>query len=471
MKRFVVVLLLVSLVQTYVAAQKPKAQKSQRPRVQTPGQFRSDPNPQPDPQTVANLKWFELFQDEKLQELIREALQHNYDLQEAVARIDAARANYGITRADQFPTIAASADISNQRISRSGAFDLPNPVKRDRSFGSVLLNLLTFEVDIWGRLRKATAAAKADLLATEEVRLAVITTLVGDVASAYFNLRELDFELDISRRTLASRQESLRLIKLRQSQGVSTMLEVRQAEELVYDATEVIPALEQSMNQTENFLSYLTGRNPGPIARGRTLTEGQVPPNVPPGLPSDLLERRPDIRAAENSLDAANLRISVAKKAYFPRITLSAFIGYQSGQITSLFNPSRSLWNVFGEVAQPIFTGGRLKNNVRLAQAERNFLLVDYQKTVQSAFREVSDSLIAHQKTQEVSAQRALLVETLRDRTRLSYLRYTGGVATLLDYLDADRELFEAERSLALARRDELLSVVQLYKALGGGWQ
>ena len=469
MRLLVVALLLVSMLlgsPAYVVAQ-----QSQRPTVQKPGTFRGDTRTQPDAQSIANLKWFELFQDQRLQDLIREALTYNYDLRQAVAWIDAARANYGITRADQFPTIGASGDVSNQRLSRSGAFDLPKPAKRDRSFGSVLLNLLTFELDIWGRLRKATAAAKADLLATEEIRLAVITTLVSDVASSYFALREFDYELDISHRTLTSRQESLRIIKLRQSQGIATMLEVRQAEELVYDATEVIPALEQSIQQTENFLSYLTGKNPGAIARGLSLTENTLPPEVPPGLPSDLIERRPDIRAAENSLVAANARISVAKKAFFPRISLTAFLGFESGQLTELFSGSRNVWNVFGEITQPIFTGGRLKSNVRLTQAERDFLLIDYQKTIQSAFREVSDSLIAYQKTREVRTQRALLVETLRDRTRLSYLRYTGGVATLLDYLDADRELFEAERSLALARRDELLSVVQLYKALGGGWQ
>jgi multidrug efflux system outer membrane protein len=249
------------------------------------------------------------------------------------------------------------------------------------------------------------------------------------------------------------------------------MLEVRQAEELVYDAGEVIPALEQGITQTENFLSYLTARNPGAIARGLSLTEQQVPPTVPPGLPSDLIERRPDIRSAENSLIAANARIEVAKKEYFPRISLTSFLGYESGQLTSLFSGSRNIWTLAGQVAQPIFTGGRIKSNIRLTQAERDFLVVDYQQTVQSAFREVSDSLIAYQKVKEVRTQRAFLVDTLRDRSRLSYLRYRGGVATLLDALDADRELFEAERSLALARRDELLSVVQLYKALGGGWQ
>ncbi len=466
MRRFVVVLLLVSLIQTYAAGQ-----KSQVPTVQTPGTYRGDTTAQPDKQSLADLKWFDVFKDEKLQELINDAIAHNYDLRQAVARIDAARASYGITRSEQFPTFGASTDVLNQRQSRSSAFDLPEPIKRDRSFGSLLLNMLTYELDLWGRLRKASAAARSDLLATEEARFAVITTLVGDVATAYFNLREFDFELDISRRTLTSREESLRIIKLREQRGVSTMLDVRQAEELVYNATEVIPALEQSIEQTENFLSFLTGRNPGAIARGLGLTEQPMPPSVPAGLPSDLIERRPDIRAAENSLIAANARIEVARKEFFPRISISAFLGYESGQITSLFSGSRSVWNVLPQVTQPIFTGGRLKSNVRLSQAEREFLLVDYQRTIQGAFREVSDALIAYQKVREVRTQRTLLVDTLRDRARLSYLRYTGGVATLLDALDADRELFDAERSLALARRDELLSVVQLYKALGGGWQ
>ena len=463
MKRFIVSLLLVCVTCSYAAGQ--------QTTVQTPNTYRADPDPQPNRQTFADQKWSEIFKDEKLQELINDALAHNYDLREAYSRIEAARANLGITRSDQFPTIGASADVINQRQSRSSSFDLPEPIKRDRSFGSVLLNLLTYEIDLWGRLRKATAAARADLLATQEARYAVITTLVSDVATAYFNLREFDFELDISRRTLASREESLRIIKLRQERGVSTMLDVRQAEELVYNATEVIPALEQSIQQTENFLSFLTGRNPSAIARGLSLTEQPMPPSVPAGLPSDLLGRRPDIRAAENSLTAANARIEVARKAFFPRISISAFLGYESGNITSLFKSSRSIWSVVPEITQPIFTGGRLKSNVRFTQAQREFLLVDYQRTIQGAFREVSDALIAYQKVREVRAQRTLLVDTLRDRSRLSYLRYTGGVATLLDALDADRELFEAERSLALARRDELLTVVQLYKALGGGWQ
>jgi len=470
MKRLLVALLLMCVTQTYVVAQQ-KIPEPKELKPTPPSTFRGDEAPQPDPQSLANLKWFEVFKDEKLQGLIQDALANNYDVREAAARIDAARASLGITRSEQFPSIIASGDVVTQRQSRSSAVDIPEPIKRDRSFGNILLNLLTFEIDIWGRLRKQTAAARADLLATEEARKAIITTLVSDVATAYFGLRELDFELDISQRTLRSREESLRLIQLRQQRGVSTMLEVRQAEELVYDAREVIPALEQGIQQTENFLSFLTGRNPSTIERGISLTDQQMPPAVPAGLPSDLISRRPDIRAAENNLVAANARIEVAKKEYFPRISLTSFLGYESGQLTSLFSNSRNVFGLAGQVTQPIFTGGRIKSNIRFTQAQRDFLLIDYQKTIQAAFREVSDSLIAYQKVREVRTQRGHLVDTLRDRSRLSYLRYTGGVATLLDALDADRELFEAERSLALARRDELLTVVQLYKALGGGWQ
>jgi len=447
--------------------------KYQRPKVQTPSVYRgvADPSAQPDPQTLADTKWFDVFSDEKLRELIRTALVSNYDLREAVARIDEARANYGITRADQFPTIDGSGDITTERISRGGSIRLPEVVKRDRTFGSVLLNLLTFEVDVWGRLRKATEAARADLLASEETRKAVVITLVSDVATAYFNLRELDFELEIAKRTLTSRLESLRIIKLRQERGVSNMLEVRQAEELVYSATEVIPAKEQAIEQQENFLSFLLARNPAAVERGSSLTEQQMPPRVPPGLASELIERRPDIRAAEQNLVSANALIGVAKAAYFPRITLTGFLGFESAQLSNLFSNSRSVWAFVPQVTQPIFTAGRLKSNVRFSQAQRDIFLINYERTIQNAFREVSDSLIAYRKVKEVRGQRELLVQTLTDRSRLAYMRYTGGVSNLLEALDADRNLFDAELSLAQSRRDELLSVVQLYKALGGGWQ
>jgi len=447
--------------------------KYQRPEPQTPAVYRSADTQaaRPDPQSLADAKWFEIFKDEKLQELIREALTRNYDLREAVARVIAAEANVGITRADQYPNFTASADFITERRSRSGAINLPETFDRERTFGSVLLNLLTFEIDIWGRLRRASESARADLLASDEIRKAVITTLVSDVATSYFNLRELDFELEIAKRTLTSRQESLRIIKLRQERGVSNMLELRQAEQLVYSAAEVIPATEQAIEQQENFISFLTGKSPGGIARGGSLIEQEMPPSVPAGLTSDLIERRPDIRAAEQSLISANALIGVAKAAYFPRITITRYLGWESAQLSNLFNVSRNIWSFVPQVTQPIFTAGRIRSDVRFARAQREALLINYERTIQNAFREVSDSLIAYRKVKEVRAQRERLVVTLQDRSRLAYLRYNGGVSNLLEALDADRNLFDAELSLAQVRRDELLSVVQLYKALGGGWQ
>lgn len=444
-----------------------------RAKVPVPTVYRgvADPAATPDPQTLADMKWFEVFKDDQLQQLIRTALTSNYDLREAVARVDVARANYGITRADQLPTLGGSGDVVTDRISRNGSIRAPEPFKRDRTFGSVLLNLLTFEVDVWGRLRRASEAARADLLASEETRKAVVTTLVGDVAASYFNLRELDSELEIARRTLASRQESLRIIRRRQDLGVATMLDVRQAQELVHDAAEAIPAIEQAIEQQENLLSYLIGRNPDGITRGLGLTEQQMPPEVPAGLTSELIERRPDIRAAEQSLVSANALIGVAKAAYFPRITLTGFLGFESAQLTKLFSNSRSTWTFVPEVTQPIFTAGRLKSNVRFTEAQREIFLINYERTIQNAFREVSDSLIAYRKVKEVRTERELLVETLQDRSRLAYLRYNGGVSNLLEALDADRNLFDAELNLARVRRDELLTVVNLYKTLGGGWQ
>ena len=474
MKRLIILLIILSLTGSFAFGQKKQKKdkkKYQRPRVVAPDNLdRTSAVVTNDPQAIADLKWFEVFKDEKLQALIREALIFNYDLREAVARVDAARANLGITKSDQYPKVGASSDVVTERRSRDGALQLPEPVKQTRSFGSILLNLLDFELDVWGRLRKATEAAKADLLASEEAQKAVLTTLVSDVSTAYFTLRELDVELEIARRTLTSRQETLRIVALRQEYGVSNMLERRQAEELVYDAREVIPGLERDIQQLENFISYLTGKPPQSIERGLELTAHQLPPEVPAGLVSDLLERRPDIRSAEQNLIAANARIEVAKKAYFPRISITGFLGFESAQLSSLFNPSRFVWGFIPQVTQPIFTGGLLKNNVRLTQAQEQILLVNYERTIQSAFREVSDSLIAYRKSKEVRTEREQLVFTLQDRTRLAYLRYNGGVATLLEALDADRELFNAELDLAKTRRDELVSIVFIYKSLGGGW-
>ena len=444
-----------------------------RPTIQPPDVFRgpSDQSSATDTASLADLKWFEVFKDAALQELIRTALVQNYDLRDAVARVDAARANLGITRADQLPTITANTDITTVRTSTSGSFPLPQGFEQRRTFGSVGLNLLSFEADIWGRLRRSTEAAQANLLATEENRKAVVTTLVGDVAAAYFNLLESDMELEIAKRTLATREESLKLIRNRHQKGVATLLDIRQGEQLVRTAQQAIPNIEQIIEQTENQISLLIGQQPGAIARGRSLTDQEQPPSVPPGLPSALLERRPDIRTAEQTLIAANAIIGVAKAAYYPRISLTGLLGSQSSQLLSLFTGATGVWQFVPQVTQPIFTAGRLRSNVELTEAQKELALIQYERVIQTAFREVSDALVQHQKVREIRGTQESLVTTLQDRSRLSYLRYRGGVDTLLNALDADRDLFDAELGLAQTRRNELLTVVQLYRALGGGWQ
>jgi len=462
------ILLLLSLTSQAIVAQN-KAQTA--PPVKTPDVFRGKAANTPTGPSIGDLKWFEVFKDPALQDLIQNAMASNYDLQAAVARINAERANLGLTRSQLFPQIVGSADLTTVRTSSNGQFAGSGASGQRSSFGSVLLNLLDFELDIWGRLRNQTKAARAQLRASEEDRKAVMTTVVGDVATNYFSLLELDDELDIAKRTLATREDSLKLIKLREQGGVATLLDVRQAEELVYQASQTIPDTERAIEQTENQISLLLGRNPGPIPRGKPLTQQEELPSVPAGLPSELLERRPDIRSAEQNLVAQKALVSVAKAAYFPRISLTGFFGFQSNQLSSLFTGPSRAWSFVPQLAQPIFTGGRLKSGVNFAKAQQEFALVQYQQTIQTSFREVSDALIQYRKEKEIRTQQELLVSTLRDRSRLAYLRYQGGVDTLLNALDADRDLFDSELDLAQTRRNELLSLVQLYKALGGGWQ
>jgi len=444
-----------------------------RPPVTVPANFRA-PSPLPAPQaaSLADLKWFEVFNDERLQDLVRVALEQNYDLLDAAARVQEARASLGIARSNQLPQLEASGALEISRLSRDGQFPLPQSFvsSQNRNWGQATLNLLSFEVDLWGRLRRSTEAARASLLNAEENRKAVISSLVSEVAGDYFQLLELDGELQISQRTLESRRESLRLVGERQGGGVATRLDLRQAEQLVSSAAQTIPVVRQQIEQTENRVSLLLGRNPEGVARGRSLIEQEVPA-VPAGLPSALLERRPDIRAAEQALIAANANIGVAKAAYFPQISLSGVLGGQSTRLANLFSGPNGAWSFVPQVTQPIFTGGRLKSNVRVAEAERERAQIAYQKSIQTAFSEVSDALIAHQRTHESRIELETLVIALQDRKSLAYLRYRGGVDTQLNALDADRDLFQAELTLAQIRYAELLSVVQLYKALGGGWE
>jgi multidrug efflux system outer membrane protein len=445
-----------------------------RPAVQAPESFRA-PEPLPDTQAAsfADLKWWEVFRDEELQSLIRRALEQNYDLRDAVTRVEMAHANLGITRSDQFPQVSASGNVNVTRLSRNGAFPLPADLvpSQNRNWGQAQLSLLSFEVDLWGRLRRATEAARAGLLSAEENRKAVVTTLVSDVAAQYFTLRELDAQMDISRQTLATRQEALRLTTSRRDHGIATDLDLTQAEQLVDTADVTISTLQEQIEQTENQITLLLGENPAGVARQGSLDENALPPEVPAGLPSALLERRPDIRAAEQNLMAANADIGVAKAAYFPQLSLSGLIGGQSTQLSSLFSGPASAWSFVPQLSQPIFTAGRLRSNVKLAEAQRDSAVVQYQKAIQTAFTEVSNALIAHQRVRQARTKQEALVAALEERKRLAYMRYQGGVDTQLNALDADRDLLQARLDLRQIRLKELLSVVQLYKALGGGWR
>ena len=430
-----------------------------RPTVAVPTAYRGavpDSTPQTETASLGDQKWWDIFQDEQLRTLIRTALQQNYDVRIAASRILEARAQLGITRADQFPTVSGGAGIADVRTAQSKF--LP---ASETSTGQANLSA-AWELDFWGKFRRATEAARANLLASEWARQEVVSTLVANVASAYFQLRALDLELEISKRTLDSRQESLRLTQVLANGGATSLLDVRQAEQLVFTAGAEIPALEQQIEQQENFLSILLGQNPGDIPRGRTLTEQRQPPQVPPGLPSSLLERRPDIRQAEQQLVAANAEIGVARAAYFPQISLSGSGGFQSSALTNLFSGPAGAWSFGASLAQPIFTGGRLRSQVRFAEAQQQTAALLYQQSIQGAFRSASDALIAYRKTREFRTQQNLLFQSAEDAARLSHMRYTGGATGYLEVLTNETNAFSAELGLAQARLNELLALVQL---------
>jgi multidrug efflux system outer membrane protein len=436
--------------------------------VNVPGAYRgatSQEAEQPAAESLGDQKWWELFQDQQLQDLIHTALQQNYDIRIAATRILEAQAQVGITRADQLPSVSAGAQAVNQRSASTKQFP-----PFETSANQVDLSLV-WELDFWGKYRRATEAARANLLATEWAREAVISTLVSDVAAAYFQLRELDLQLEISRRTLASRQNSLQLTQVLAKGGRTSMLDVRQAEQLVFTAAETIPDLERRIEQQENFISTLLGNNPGPIARGTKLTDQPHSPDIPAGLPSSLLERRPDIRQAEAQLIAANAQIGVAKAAYFPQISLTASGGFQSSALSSLFTGPAGLWSFGGSVIQPIFAGGKIRSGVRLSEARQQETLLIYQQTIQRAFRGVSDALVEYRKDREFREQQQQLALSAQDAARLSEMRYRGGATSYLEVLTNETNYFGAELGLAQAQLNELLGLVSVYRNLGGGWQ
>jgi multidrug efflux system outer membrane protein len=433
--------------------------KYRRPVVDVPGTFRNETNPLPSTASLGDEKWWTVFQDQELQTLIRTALQKNYDVQIAASRILQAQAQLGITRSSEFPAISADAGYSTEKIPSFGGFNFLQ-----------LQALVSWDIDFWGKYRRASEAARASLLADEWNRRQVISTMVENVASAYFQLRELDLELEIAQHTLASRQQSLKLTQMLFNGGAAAQLDVRQAEQLVETAAETIPDTERQIAQQEDLISTLLGENPQDIPRGRALVDQPLPATVPAGIPSHLLERRPDVRQAEERLVAANAEVGVAKAQFFPDLPLTASGGVESGALAHLLRASSSAWNVAAPVTQPVFSGGKLKSNLRLAQAEKQEAAITYRQAVQQAFRQVSDSLIANTKYREFREHQQLLTTAAQDAAHLSEQRYQGGVASYLEVLTNETNYFSAELNLARARLNERLSVVQLYNALGGGW-
>jgi outer membrane protein, multidrug efflux system len=439
-----------------------------RPNTDVPAAFRELPAeeaPSASAQSLGDQKFWEVFQDEELQKLIRTALQQNYDVRIAATRVLEAEAQVGLARANQLPTVNVSGTGVGTRNPAVG----PIP-SYSFNYGRVTANA-AWDLDFWGKYRRATEAARANLLAADWARQEVNATLVANIAAAYFQLRELDLELDISQKALASRKESLELTKTLEEHGINSILDVRQAEQLVYTAGTEIADLQRRIGQQEDFLSFLLGNNPGSITRGKELVDQPHAPTVPAGLPSALLERRPDIRQAEASLVAANARIGVARAAYFPDISLTAQPGFLSSSFTSLFSGPAGLWTFAGTITQPIFEGGALRSNVRLTEAQRQEALLTYQQIIQGAFRDVSDALIAYKQNQEFRAQQELLAHAAQDAAQLSGKRYEAGTTNYLEVLTNDTNYFTADLGLAQARLNELLALVQIYKALGGGWQ
>jgi multidrug efflux system outer membrane protein len=438
-----------------------------RPVVQAPTAYRSvSENSQAQAQAAsyADLPWWQVFQDPQLQELIRTALKQNYDLQIATERINEARAQVTVTRSNLFPQVQGSGNFSGGKESNF-----------QTKFNFLTLSAdAAFQLDFFGKLRRATEASRAQLLATEDARQTVILTLVSDVASDYFALLQLDLQLQITRNTIAAQEASVKLTKIRVDHGVATKLDVLQAQQTLDTANAQIPDLERQIAQEENAISILLGNYPQAVPRGLPLVEQPLPPEVPPGLPSTLIERRPDIREAEQSLVAANAEIGVAKAQFFPQISLTGSGGGAFGRssaFSSLMSSQLGIWSYGAQVSQPIFTGGALRGNLRAVESQHQQALIAYRQAIQRAFGDVSDALIGYQKLHDVRLRQEDTVADLQESVRLSNMRYKGGTTTYLEVLDGQRSLFSAELTLAQARGTEYQSLVQLYRVLGGGWK
>ncbi len=438
----------------------------ERPEVPMPEEWRDAPTID---ESVANVEWWDVFHDEALQALIRVALEENKDLRLAAERIEQARAQYGFTRSDLYPRVDAAAGAG---VSDPGAF-LPAapgaPVGSRKEVYSVGLDL-TWEIDVFGRLRSANEAAYASLLATDQARRAVTLSLVAAVARAYFELRDLDMEREITEETLSSRARYRDLVKILFEGGVRSELDFRQAEAEYYRVEIALRRIEQAAVLKENELSILLGRNPGSVPRGSAIDEQVLPEQIPAGIPSSLLERRPDVAAAEQQLIAANARISEARALLFPIIALTGSFGGASTDLGSVLDSSQTSWNLIGGLLQPIFNAGKNRRRVEVTESQQRQALVSYEAAVQQALREVEDGLVSYEKISLQRESQEARVESLREVLRLSELRYEGGVTGYLEVLDSQRSLFDAELAAVQSQRDQLVALARLYKALGGGW-
>lgn len=443
-----------------------------RPSVAIPSTFRdvTGPATQAESASLADTRWFDLFRDDTLTQLVRTALVQNFDLRIAAERVLQARERFRIARADRFPVVVGTASASENRVSEAGPRPLPAAVGPEVADFQVGFGL-GWELDVWGRVRRLNEAARAQYLATEEARRGIITTLVADVTDAYFFLQTLDRQLLIARGTRDVAADGLRLTQLRREGGVATALDTRQAEQLLFTATAQIASLERQIAQTEGALSLLLGRAPGDVMRtARFIDTFNARPAVPVGLPSALLERRPDVRQAEQALVAANAQIGVARAEYFPRIALTGLLGLDSRELSDLLTAPARTASIGAFAAAPLFNAGRTRAGVRLSESVARELVVTYERSIYNALREVSDALAGYRKTGEQRAQQEQLVAALRDATRLSTDRYRGGLDSYLQVLDAQRSLFRSELDLAALQRQELGAIVELYRALGGGW-
>jgi outer membrane protein, multidrug efflux system len=436
-----------------------------RPSIETSSSWRFE---EKEAKEVVNTAWWQQFDDPILNELIQNALEENKDVKIAAARVEEFMGRYRTTRASLFPQVGAGASAGRSRVTEKAPTPLTSATENPANDFQVFMNA-RWEIDLWGKLRRGTQAARADLLGTEEGRRAVILTLMTSVAGAYVNLRDLDMQLEIAKRTSKSREETYNLFQMRFRGGVISDLELNQVRSEYEQALSAIPFIEKTISQQENALGVLLGRNPGPIPRGKMIDE-LILPSVPAGLPSDLLVNRPDIRQVEQDLIAANARIGVARSQYFPAISLTSLFGFESTELSSLLSGPAKVWNFAAPLTAPLFTGGAIQGQVKSAEAVQQQALLRYQQSIQTAFREVEDALIDQKRSRDQLAIQAQQVATLRNYARIARLRFDSGYTSYIEVLDSERSLFNAELSHAQTKGVLFQALVNLYKAMGGGW-